>query len=302
MKIKFLIQSSFIKTEEVYKQFDALNQLSTEIIDFGVIPFTNILTNLENILEEDYHYVVLGSIKSLTSILSAKHISELNEYLTKDQLDLSDHYLKRLKSGLFYDLKSFDQAYYNTLNLPLFNKDCIIENFEKAKNLKFDEIMFVKPTSDLKAFNGGFVSVGETFEEFINRNQLMSNVDYSNVNVLFSHLKESEAEYRFFVVNKEVVSGSRYMLDRVVKPSKEVPKEIFDKAIEYAKLYQPADIFTMDLVKNKSGIYIMEYNCFNCSGTYENDLVKTYGKIIDYIKEKDLIPKKSIIKKQKIRN
>lgn len=41
----------------------------------------------------------------------------------------------------------------------------------------------------------------------------------------------------------------------------------------YAKLYNPNRVFTMDLALLKNGsIEIVEYNCFNGSGTYDADL------------------------------
>lgn len=287
MKIKFLIQSSYLKLTEIDRKVNALNAIKAEYADFGMIPFTKTITGLENILEKDYYYVILGSIKTLKVILEAKHITELNEFLTEEQISLSDHFLDRLKKGLFYDIEKFDQAYYSQLDLPLFNKNAMVMNFNQVKEKTFYETMFVKPTSDLKAFNGGFINEGETFSHFLDRQQLMSDVNYDEVNVLIAPLKNSIEEYRFFVVNKEVVSGSKYMNNRVVTRSEIVPDFIMAKAKEYALLYQPEDVFTLDLVLTDNNVLeIMEYNCFNCSGVYLNDLQNTYSKLINYLKDK----------------
>lgn len=287
MKIKFLIQSSYIKLTEIDKKVEALKAINAEFADFGMIPFTKTITGLENILEKDYYYVFLGSIKTLKVILEANHITDLNEFLTEEQINLSDYYLDRLKKGFFYDIEKFDQAYYNSFDLPLFNKNSLIMSFNEAKDKKFNETMFVKPTSDLKAFNGGFIEKDEIFKDFLNRQQLMSDVNYEDVKILIAPLKNSIEEYRFFVVNKEVVSGSKYMNRRVVTRSEYVPDFILQKAKEYALLYQPSAVFTLDLVLTDNNIVeIMEYNCFNCSGVYLNDLKNTYSKLITYLNYK----------------
>ncbi len=285
--LKFLIQSTFIRESEIERQFSALQALSIPVMDFGVIPFEHSITNLENILiDENDDYVFLGSVLLLKIIHNAKHLSELSSFLSEEQLAKSDIFLTKLKKAVFYDFEKFDQAYYSQLNLPLLNKDCIVIPFNEAKNLKFDQDMFVKPSTDLKVFNGGFIASNTLFSDFLEKQQLMSNIDYSQVNILFSPIKKVFSEYRFFVVNKKVISGSRYMVDRVVSPDSFVPEDIFNKAQEISLLYQPADIFTLDLCYTDQGIFIVEYNCFNCSGSYHNDLFKTYKSIYDFLQSK----------------
>lgn len=285
--IKFLIQSSFIRESEIQKQFSALNSLSIPVMDFGVIPFHHSITNLENILiDENDDYVFLGSVLLLKIIHNAKRLEDLSTFLSEEQLSKSEIFLKKLKNAVFYDFENFDQAYYSQLNLPLLNKDCILVSFNDAQNLKFEKDMFVKPSTDLKVFNGGFIHSDTLFSDFLEKQQLISNIDYSQVNVLFSPIKKVFSEYRFFIVDKKVISGSRYMVDRVVSPDSFVPDDIWKKAEEIALLYQPADIFTLDLCYTDQGIFIVEYNCFNCSGSYDNDLVKTYQAIHDFLQSK----------------
>lgn len=285
--IKFLIQSTFIKESEIQKKFSALQKLSIPVMDFGVIPSEYSITNLENILiDENDDYVFLCSILLLKIIDKATSLEELCPFLSKEQLDKSDIFLHKLKNAVFYDFEKFDQAYYSQLDLPLLNKDCLIITFNEALNLKFNEDMFVKPSTDLKVFNGGFIAANTTFSDFLKTQKRMSNIDYSQVNIIFSPIKKVFSEYRFFVVDKTVVSGSRYMVDRVVKPNSFVPDDIWNKAEELSLIYQPADIFTLDLCYTDHGIFIVEYNCFNCSGSYDNDLVKTYQAIHNFLLSK----------------
>ena len=64
-------------------------------------------------------------------------------------------------------------------------------------------------------------------------------------------------------------------------------KTLITIANEFAKLYQPHDIFTLDIakIKNSNGFdyKIIEYNCFNCSGIYETNFSKMANEIQNYL-------------------
>tara|TARA_B100000700_G_C15059942_1_gene865102 strand:+ start:5581 stop:6444 length:864 start_codon:yes stop_codon:yes gene_type:complete len=282
-KIIFLIQSTFLNEQDKLKDIEAFESLSVEFKDFGVIPFSNEITNLENILEPNTKYITLCGIKALNIILNAKHIKELSDNLSDEQLRNSDYYLSKLKSSVFYNEKTFDQAHYLTLSLPLVNSNAVVKNYNAALNMKFDKPMFVKPTTDLKAFNGSFLNANETFNELMNRTQKNESLNYNKIDVLFSNTKKIYSEYRFVVIDGEVISGSRYIKEGQVKPNSFVPDNIMRTAKEYALLYQPSNIFVMDIADTEDGYEIMEYNCFNCSGMYMIDRKKVYKNLINNI-------------------
>ena len=90
-------------------------------------------------------------------------------------------------------------------------------------------------------------------------------------------------------IDGKIVSGSAYRQNGIVGYNKIVPDIVWDKAREYAKLYKPADIFTIDLARLDDGsIRIIEYNCFNCSGVYLCDMVETFYAIKDYLYKKTI--------------
>ena len=282
-KIVFLIQSTFLNEQDKLKDIEAFKSLNIEFKDFGVIPFSTEITNLENILEPNTKYITLCGIKALNVILNATHIKELSDNLSDEQLENSDYYLSNLKSSVFYNEKTFDQAYYLTLNLPLVNSKAIVKNYKEALDISFDKPMFVKPTTDLKAFNGSFLNANETFNELMNRTQKNESLNYNKIDVLFSNTKKIYSEYRFVVIDGEVISGSRYIKDGLVKPDSFVPDKIMRTAKEYALLYQPSNVFVMDIADTEDGYEIMEYNCFNCSGMYMVDRKKVYKNLINNI-------------------
>ena len=53
-------------------------------------------------------------------------------------------------------------------------------------------------------------------------------------------------------------------------------------AKEYVKLYNPADVFVMDLCDTPNGIKIVEYNCWNCSGLYSVNISKLVHEVSNF--------------------
>jgi hypothetical protein len=86
--------------------------------------------------------------------------------------------------------------------------------------------------------------------------------------IVISDIKQIQEEYRFFIHKDKILASSRYMLNSEVNPSNIVPEFLTGCAKDYAKLYNPADIFVMDLAVTNEGIKIVEYNCWNASGFY----------------------------------
>ncbi len=284
MKIKWIIQDVNMRFSRLNDMIDALQALNYDYTNFGIIPFTKNITNLENILEKDTIYISLSGVKMLTLLQESNSLVDFNDLLTDEQIANSEHYIDALKNSIFYDIEKFDQSYYGKLDLPLLNNNADYIPIKDNLYLSFDTDKFVKPAKDLKAFNGGILKSGETFESFI-KNQLHQ-AFYIEENMVVADLQHIFAEYRFFIVDQKVVSFSQYKLGQKVVSSPIVPDFIIKKAKEYAKLYQPSDIFTLDLADTESGVKIVEYNCFNASGSYACDLIKTYKTINDYILEK----------------
>lgn len=149
----------------------------------------------------------------------------------------------------------------------MLNGESTIINLADNLNKTFDREVFIKPTSDLKGYIGGIIPVGTTIYDFLMRSSYMPH--WKSEPTLIAEVKDIHSEYRFFVVGDRVVTGSRYILNKEVNPSVNIPKEVADKAVELAKVYAPDKVFTMDLaLLNNGSIEIVEYNCFNGSGTY----------------------------------
>lgn len=285
MKIKWLIQDVSLNITQMYRKFDALKSMGEDISGVGVLADHQYITGLDDAIEEDLStkYVFLSGVKILNLLKAAKSISDIVQFPTEFHIKNSDIILKSLKEGVFYDYQKFDQAHYGNLNLPLLNQSAKYISIKDNLDTVFSEDKFIKPSRDLKAFDAGILKAGESINQFImgrNRQRF-----YLDEKLVVSDVLVMKDEYRFFVINGKVITGSAYRVEGIVGENEVVPVAVFECAEKYAKLYVPQDIFTMDLARLHDGsIKIIEYNCFNCSGVYLCDLIKTYKAIKKYYK------------------
>lgn len=272
------MQSNALQRKPQEELFFANN---VKMFDFAMMHFSDKVVNLDNIFKsfldnKDVTYIVKGSTRILAfleenSILD-NNAQSLLEWGTQYDVDL---FFKKIKDGIFYDKLKFDQALHSKMDLPMLNKNALIGDFSMMKSRVFDQDMFVKPTSDGKSFAGKILPKGQSLEEMIKTIKHQSSV--VDEQIMFAPIKKVLNEFRFFVVDSEVVTGSQYMDSGVVSVRPLIDYDTDKKAMkvakEYAQLYHPSDVFTLDVCLEDSGQWsIVEYNCFNCSGLYSSNL------------------------------
>lgn len=156
-------------------------------------------------------------------------------------------------------------------------------------DLTFNCDMLIKPDNDLKRFSGTIVPTGKTLREVLEeKNELQTALKYPVETVLISNnIVEIEEEIRCYVVNKKVVTLSRYRKDNKYDVS-DLKKEDQEKYSSYAQsiidnVYAPSLEFTIDVaqLKNKE-LKVVEYNCLNASGLYECDTKALFTALKEY--------------------
>lgn len=141
---------------------------------------------------------------------------------------------------------------------------------------------FIRPSNGYKSFAGQTITYFTIEQEIDILLKSYGGVDQETL-VLLSKIQEIEEEYRFAVIDGEVVTGSLYMdkdnmgtykayYDRPVNSG-----QAFDFAVQMSKLHTPDKAFTIDVCKTKNGDYkLLEINSFNCASMYGAD----YDKIV----------------------
>jgi len=253
---KFLIQLNSMEKNTLSNIFQVLKRLDIQYDTFFTISNKSTISDIER-FENKFNYITIGGVSFL------RMIESFNSYL---------------KESVDYDINKFDQFTYKDLNLPLLNHNASYHLFNDVKNKKYNRDMFIKPSKDIKSFNGGILLKNETLLEYLKRTQ--ADIEKSlNENIIVSELQHIFYEYRFFMYNDEILECSRYKWNNQYSPSNVVPDYIKEKAIEYSKLYKPKDIFVIDLAETNKNISIVEYQCWNISAFYDCNLFSLLGKI-----------------------
>lgn len=256
---KFIMQLS-MQNHQLMNYMTALKHVGAEYHFYSIYSKTNLIDNLpDDFVNNDY--IAFATIKAL----------KLSKELTPENFgsdELYQKYASTYQTAFFYeDADKFDQKYYKNLGLPLLNGDAMVIDLSDNLDRTFDREVFIKPTSDLKGYIGGIIPVGTTIYDFLMSGSYMPH--WKSETTLVAEVKDIHSEYRFFVIGNRVITGSRYMLNKEVSASVDIPAEVQKMAVELAKVYQPDKVFTMDLaLLNNGSIEIVEYNCFNGSGTY----------------------------------
>lgn len=129
--------------------------------------------------------------------------------------------------------------------------------------------VFLRPDAADKDFNGGLVK-RDFFNAWFGSAQRFSPPPESLV--VLASPEKLLAEYRLFVAEGVVVTGSKYKTGELVCPEPVYPVEAVQVAEAAAKAWSPARLFCIDIAETPFGFRIVECNPFNYSGVYESDL------------------------------
>jgi len=155
-------------------------------------------------------------------------------------------------------------------------KICPISQVEKvATELnKF----FVRPCEDLKYFNGTVIN-----KENLNswKSEVFSKSNYltKDTEVALSPVQTIYKEYRFFVVDNNLVTGSLYKLGNQLCLDPNIEPDAYEFVLQMIEIWQPARAFVIDIALTQESYKIVEINCINSAGFYAADVSKIVNAI-----------------------
>jgi len=243
----YLIQQNLFKEFNFDRLISTLERFDLKYEIFKQVPFAEVELQFET---KETNVFVFGSIKA------AFLFKQFN-----------------LFPGSFYNENHDYIIYSQYYKENLLNYDSKIQKFSDP--IPKDKIMFVRPTEDTKAFDGGlfFGNAWEELQEWTYTNGHNTKLTKDTL-VQVASKKEIYAEYRFFVVNKKVITGSQYIIGGRVIYQKCIDEELYKFAQEMVDLYSPSDSFVIDICKTDLGLKIVEINCVNGAGFYDIDIQK----------------------------
>jgi hypothetical protein len=157
----------------------------------------------------------------------------------------------------------------------LLNHDSKICEFKDVTN--YWPTFFIRPCLDSKVFTG-CVYNWDTFYTW-QRDILALNDELcpvkSDTLVSYCSVKEILREYRFFVVDGRIVTGSQYKLGDRVFYSADIDSDVISYAEKMIAIWQPARAFVIDIALVRGGEFkIVEINNINSAGFYACDIQK----------------------------
>jgi hypothetical protein len=136
-----------------------------------------------------------------------------------------------------------------------------------------EEASFLRPIADGKDFPGTVVAPDElaSWREGlcdVNGHRRVS----AETRVVVAALREIHAEYRFFVVDGQIVAASRYKLGGRMSPAAEIAPEAATAAEGFVARWQPDRAFVIDVALTPDGPKVIEINNINAAGWYHADV------------------------------
>lgn len=130
--------------------------------------------------------------------------------------------------------------------------------------------VFARPLEDDKLITGGLFKK----EDLLMALATKITDAHKDKFLIISEKKTILAEYRFFVIDGKVVTGSLYKIRGQLITSDAIDKEALVFAQEMVDLWTPSQAFVIDIALTDKGPKIIEVNNISSAGLYKSDVNK----------------------------
>lgn len=245
--MKWVCQNNLGSIEDVDAIGRACKEQGHDFVPMKVIPFSDELPDVST----DEPTVFYGAVRWISKI----------------------HDSGRWKPGVFFN-DSFDYITCRDAYRGHFlNGDC------KATTLKSiaeeeDGVLFIRPVADDKSFSGTVLRV-ERIQEWAEKLLTDRHGLYDEVPVIKARPKVLSHEWRLFMVDGKVASGSMYKRYGVLYTRDPVSQEVVEFAERMAGQFSPHRAFALDVCCEQGcDLKVLEVGCFNSAGFYNTDIAK----------------------------
>jgi hypothetical protein len=194
-------------------------------------------------------------------------------------------YEKYKPLGIFFNPESvftywIEKYKENALNYGA--KQTTLEELSQ-ENRPDNEPLFVRPVKDLKEFNGG-VMYFRDIRDWANKIYCVAE-NYGKIPIVAGEPYRISREWRLFILEGKVITGSQYRLYSILNVKPEVPQEVVDFAEEQAKVFSPTPAFVMDIGESNKNLYVIEIGCLNSAGFYASNIDKIVCEVSNYLEK-----------------
>lgn len=168
--------------------------------------------------------------------------------------------------GGFYNAAWFDPREWVGKRPDLLNEQQLHMSVGQLRQFWIHEPVFVKSVEP-KVLSG-MVLEGPDKEWWLEEQRHLAAYEM----LVVSPIERIDQEWRFFIVEGEVVAGSQYKHDGLLRIREPIEGFIWKTARIMAKRWLPHPTIVMDICQLRSGEFkVVEFNCVNSSGFYSAD-------------------------------
>jgi len=250
------IQKFAVNDDDAKGMVDSIKSLGLEchILNFAPFCYDNLLP-----IAYDGHVIPYGGTKFIDSIKGKKGWFCVFNDNFKYSIAI-DKLGKRMfnSDGKCMKMKDFSPSSYNGV-----------------------KYLFIRPDKDIKEFAGNVVKPSD-FMQWYRQVEAKGWGVNEDTDIVVAPASRIDEEWRIFVVDNEVVDGSRYRNDHYMSIEHDVPEKVFDYVREAIKVWQPAPFFVMDICSVSGELSILEIGDLHSAGWYASDKTKIIKAVTDY--------------------
>lgn len=261
--MKFVIQHNLMNQGQLDLTINAVKPYPHEYV--GVVPFDRVIESESGLPGKDY--IPYGS--TLFTNLA----------------------LERGWTGLYFNKRfTYSDAVRHRKDM-LNGQDCEYTIIE-AKSVEDyfigcdpNQFIFTRPSEDLKQYSGQVMTVSELVAMVKSMMDCPGGGSYympPNTEIVISIPKTVQAEWRWFIVNRKIVSGAMYKAHGQLRKIRETDSTVIQEAQKLADGWLPHDCVVMDTALIDGKLYVCEFNCINSSGFYDHDVDAIFKAIWEY--------------------
>ena len=250
-EVRWVIQSNLGSSGEIKRLFQACDALGVEALPVEVVPFSDELPNVPT----DKPAIFYGSARFVANAVVA---------------------------GKWHPCAYFDDSIFRFSHWRenyrgyLLNDDAVIlsmEEFAQAHTWENSEMLFIRPDRDLKEF-GGTLMTFQDYKTWYDRiAALGSEAEIgANTKLVVATPKNLGHEWRLFMVDGKYCSGSHYRSYGTLEVHSEVPSEVIAFAHDTSRVWQPDQVYAVDVGEVEGKLLVVEINGFNSTGFYDSDI------------------------------
>jgi hypothetical protein len=192
---------------------------------------------------------------------------------------------RRWWPGAFFDEETFRYSIAMArYGAHMLNSSATITTMEAFSTQKVppEQEFFIRPDGDLKEFAGAVYSF-QDFQEWCERLRPGGFTLELSTPIMVATPIDIDHEWRLFLVESHVVSGSHYRARGDLDISQWLPTEVADFAEAIAGMWSPALAFVLDIAEVEGKLRVLEVNGFNSSGFYANDIRRIVQRVSEAV-------------------